>query len=148
PFGFHILDFRQKPNLLPSDVVITATGRLMVNQLGVWRPNDPVASLTQPQAKIDVVESNREIHFIEAADLQVNISSHDRASCGYCRQILRQVRPSKVAWLVPHPDVCMAGNSACAQNHSTMLDRAVRIPAPCANHPCLRPSRVAHQLAS
>src|SRR5436309_13663658 len=118
-----------------------------MNQLGVWRPDDPVASLTQAQAKIDVVESDREIYFIEAADLQVSISSHDRASCGYCRQILRQVWTGKIAWLVPHSDVCMAGNSACAQNHSAMLHRAVRIPEPCANNSYFRSQRVAHQFA-
>jgi hypothetical protein len=61
----------------------------MVDQLGVRRPDDPVASVTQPQAKVDVVESDREIYFIEATELQVNISSHHRAGSSYCRQILR-----------------------------------------------------------
>jgi len=50
-------------------VVEPATGRLVMNQLGVWRPDDPVAGLAQPQAKIDVVESDREIYVIEAASL-------------------------------------------------------------------------------
>src|SRR6266498_3429806 len=106
----------------------------MVNQLCVRRPDDPVAGLTQPQAKIDVVESDREIYVIEAADLQVNIPSDYRASGGYCGQILCWMRASKVPWLVPHSDVCVTSNSARAQNHSTMLDRAVRIPQPRANH--------------
>src|SRR2546421_10355197 len=105
-----------------------------MNQLGVWRPDNPVASLTQPKTKIYVVESDREIYFIEASDIQVDISSHHRTSGSHCRKILHQVRTSKVAWLVPHSDMCMAGDSACAQNHSTMLDRALGIPEPCANH--------------
>ena len=91
--------------MLAPVIVKTAAGRLVMNQLGMWRPDDPVARFPQPQAKIDVVESDREIYFIEAADLQVNISSYNRASCGYRRQILCQVRTSKVTWLVPHSDV-------------------------------------------
>src|SRR5436305_8546735 len=88
PFRFHVIDLRKKANLLSCRVVKTATGRLVMNQLGVWRPHNQVASPTQTQAKIDVVESNRKIYFIEASDFQVNISSHHRTSSSHCRQVL------------------------------------------------------------
>src|SRR5689334_4810913 len=110
----------------------------MVNQLSVWRPDDPISRLTQSQAKIDVVKSDRQVYFIEAAQSQVHISPYHSASSGYCRQILREMRTSEVPWIVADSCVRVAGHSARAQNHSGMLDRAVRVPEPCTNHSYFR----------
>ena len=84
----HVVDLGEKPDLLRRTVVDAATSRFMMDQFRVWRPDDPVAGLAQPQAKIDVIESDREI-LIEAAELQVDFPPHHRASSGYRGKILR-----------------------------------------------------------
>jgi hypothetical protein len=68
PLGVHVVDFGEKADLLRGTVVDAATSRFMMDQFRVWRPDDPVAGFAQSQAKIDVIESDREI-LIEAAEL-------------------------------------------------------------------------------
>src|SRR6266566_7695048 len=68
PLRIHVIDFRQKSDLLRRAVVEAATSRLVVNQVRVWRPDNPIAGFAQPQAKIDVVESDCQI-FIEPSEL-------------------------------------------------------------------------------
>ncbi len=33
-----------------------------------WRPDDPVTALAQPEAEVDIVEGDREVVRVEAAD--------------------------------------------------------------------------------
>ena len=53
--------------------------------------------------------------------------------------MLREMRASKVAVLVPEADVRVARGSTRAENHSAVLDRTVRIPEPRTNHSYFRP---------
>src|SRR4029077_18246399 len=68
PFRFHVVDFPQKSNLLRCAVVKAATSRFVVNQVRVWRPDNPVAGFPQSQTKIDVIESDCQL-FIEPSEL-------------------------------------------------------------------------------
>src|SRR5690349_11243010 len=102
-----------------------------MNQLSMWRPDDPVASFAQSQAKIDVVESDCQI-FIKSSNLYIGFPSHQRASSGHRRNILHKMRPSKVTWLeASKANVGVTSDTTCPDNHTAVLDRAVWVPKSC-----------------
>ena len=83
---------------------------------------------SKAQAKVDVIECNSEVGFVETAELFVKLLSYEHARARYRREILRQVGTSEVAMFVADPGVHMARNSARADNYTAVLHRPIGIP--------------------
>ena len=65
---------------LPSRILRATAGVFVMVKLRLRRIDDSITSLPQFEAKIDVVESDLKILFVEAAYLQINLPPHQHAS--------------------------------------------------------------------
>ena len=98
-------------------------------QLGKRCPDVSVARLSHAQAKIHVIESDRQILLIQTADRFKNGLFNHQTSSGDCRQILRQSRTPLVTQLIAtntHVDV--PSHAPQTEHDTTMLQRVVREP--------------------
>src|SRR5688572_10748235 len=100
-----------------------------MDQVRVGRPNDPVSSLGKAQAKIDIVKSDAEVHFVESAELLENRFAQNHARPRYGRAILLEHRAIEVAGM-PAGNVreSMAGHAPKPEHDTAVLERAIRIP--------------------
>ena len=71
--------------------------RLVVVEDGVRRVDDPVAGLARPQAEINVVEGDRKVVGVEAADFGEERAAHQGAGEGDGAVVADHVRQSEVA---------------------------------------------------
>ena len=82
----------------------------------------------EPQAKIDIVEIDRKIHLIKAANRVKLPSRNHQASAGDRRNFMRRqipAQPSRRRLVQPRPK--MTCDSAHAEENADMLDLAVRV---------------------
>jgi hypothetical protein len=99
-----------------------------VKHLGVGGPDDVVACFPQLQAQIDVVEGDREVFGIEAADFIETTPPHQQAGGGDRRQVLRYLGTAAVSsFLAPEVLVRMSSDAADAQYDAAMLHRTVGV---------------------
>lgn len=56
PFRLYVIKVRQKSHFLRCALAEATADRLVVDQLGMWGPYNPIPSLSQPQAKIGVMK--------------------------------------------------------------------------------------------
>src|SRR5450631_4042342 len=83
PLSLHVGGFAHELRLLPSGPLMTARSRFVMSEIRVWSPNVLETGRAQSQAKVYVVETNREIHLIEPAGLFENLSPHEHAGSGH-----------------------------------------------------------------
>ncbi len=69
PFALHECSLADELRLLIGRRLMATGSRLMMNQIRIRRPNVPEIGSPQPQAKIHVVETDREIRFIASPRL-------------------------------------------------------------------------------
>jgi len=81
PFLLHISNFAFEPLNLFGRILQPASRRFVVIQVCIWRPDILVSSGHDFQAKINVIESNLQLDFIEPADFFENGLANDQA-CG------------------------------------------------------------------
>ena len=120
----------------------------MVNQIRIWRPNDLQTAFAQTQAKLHVVEIDREIDFIEAAKIDKHFLAQDHARCRHAGIILLEKRAIKITGMSARNHVIdLTGYAAQPDNDATMLHSAGWIPKTRADRADFRSHRVASHFA-
>lgn len=86
------------------------------------------APRVQLETEIDVIEGNREIDFIKAADLQKLLLTHDETGSGDGTDLLWQAIAKKITpVLVTQISMRVRGTAADARDNAGMLQRAIRV---------------------
>lgn len=83
PVLAHVIDLSISPSDLLHGVVPASCCGLVVIQHGMRRPEHLIARLSNAEAKIDVVECNCEIVFVQSTQLQIQRSPDDETCTGY-----------------------------------------------------------------
>src|SRR5947209_7391334 len=88
-----------------------------------------ITALNQSQAKIDIVESDPQVHLIEATELLEDSLPHHQAGAGYRGNMLLKHRPIEVAGMSSR-DIRkrMASNAAETEHDSAVLQCSIRKP--------------------
>ena len=147
PSLLHVIDRAFEFRLLFPCALMTARRRFVMNQIRVRRPDDAITALRQAQTKIDVVEGDAEIHFIESAQLFEHRFARRHARAGDGRTILLEHCTIEIARM-PARNIRkrVPGHSPETNNHAAMLQGAVGIPEPRAHRADLRARGVTDHL--
>src|SRR5437763_4220136 len=126
PLSLHVCGLTHELRLLLSGPLMTAGSRLVMNQIRVRRPNVSETGSPQPQAKIHVVETDREIRFIEPTGFLENFLAHEHARARHGRAVLLQKRAIEITRVsVRHSRKGMSRDSPQPEDHAPMLQRAI-----------------------
>src|SRR4051794_4686693 len=99
----------------------------MVDQVREWRPEVQIARSTDPQAKVHVIERDRE-NFVEAANLVVHLAADQEASRRHRADIMNHAQTVEIAGLVrTREPVRVAGDTPESDYDARMLNTPVRI---------------------
>ncbi len=128
PGSFHIVDLSLAAGDLFGGQVGAAGYRFVVVEFGVGGPEIAVAGGLHSEAKVDIVKSNRQILFVEAAHLLVDAVAHQQAGSGDCRIVLDGEQAVAVARCrAGKMLVGMAGNAPETEDDPGVLDGVIRV---------------------
>ena len=103
------------------------------------------AARIELEAQVDVVERDRKVVLVEAADREELVARHDQAGRSHRADLLRQPGALEIAGIVGALEaVAVARPAADPGEHAGMLDRAVGIEQSRADRADLGPQRLAH----
>src|SRR5438874_9212973 len=118
-----------------------------MNQICIRRPNVSKSGCAQSQTKINVVETDAQIDFVESPRLIENFLANQKASARDSRAVLLEHRPIKIARMpARNVDKGVTRHATQSQNYPAMLQGPVRIPKPGSDCTHLRLHPVADHL--
>ena len=77
PLSLHVRGLAHELRLLSRGPLMAARSRLVMNQVRVWRPNVSETRCLQTQTKINVIETDTEVDFIEPIEFSKKLLPHD-----------------------------------------------------------------------
>ncbi len=129
PLVLHKSGFAHEMSLLLLRRLMSAGGGLGVDQVSERRPDVEVARRDQTQTEIDVIETDREIRFVERPDFFEKFLLHSQAGAGYGRDVLLHQRAAEITTPTAlEMGKSVTGNAAETKNHAPCLQGAVGIP--------------------
>jgi hypothetical protein len=80
PLLLHELDLPDETLLVGFRILAAATGVFVMIELGLGRIDDSITLRAQLEAEIDVIESDLQMLFVEAAYLEISLTLHQHTS--------------------------------------------------------------------
>ena len=71
-------------------------------RFGIWSKDVQEAFLPQPQAQIDIIEGDRKMHLVKAANSKIQVLLHHHHRRGYRADILNRMQSIEVSFFLPH----------------------------------------------
>ena len=134
--------------LLFARPLMAAGSRFVMNQVRIRRPDILETGSLQPQTKVHVVETDREIFSSNPPASSKTLSPHEQARARYRGAILLQQCAIKITRMtVRHARKAHDRRLHPAQNHSAVLKRSIRIPKSRADRADFRAHHMAHHFA-
>ena len=97
----HMAPLAIKSIALNRIVTVQSTGRaLQVKQFRERRPDNPITMVSKSQAKINVVEGDRQIDLIEPSDFEEYRTPNCDAGAGHGQKSARQRQLSEIAEII------------------------------------------------
>ncbi len=113
-------------------------------QLRVRAPNDSVTGFNQAQTKIDVIECDREVGFVETAKLKVKLFAQDHASTRDGGKVLQEMGAREIPIFIANAGVGVIGRAADSKNYTAVLHDPIGIPKARTHRPDFGASRVTY----
>ena len=143
----HVFYLRLKTTVLGHRVLQAAAGRFGVVELSVWRVDNAITVLPETEAKIDIIESDLEMRFVEAPGLEIGASPNEHTRRGHGGKFLGKNGARKIAMIGPRQTlVRVRRHSPAPKDDPGMLNMVVRIKQTRADCADARLQRLAYHL--
>ena len=116
-------------------------------ELSVWCVDNTITVLPETEAKVDIIESDLEMRFVEPPGLEIGAAPNEHARRGHGGKFLDENGAGKIAMIGPRQTlVRVRRHSPAPEDDSGMLNMVVRIKQPRADCADPRLQRLAYHL--